>query len=195
MNASFLLLSVLNVVGASSQGLGPPRARSNNPSSFGLLSSPDARLWCVRVPWETPSLIQGLRGKCHKSMNSSSFVWSLEKIQFGLRPSTKTPPEIRNQGCGKPGLKIHNVTHLFRTPLGCSDKRTVASAPNRRSSSNPQGSSLGFPSFRFFWYRFSSVLRTSERLGDEFWGQPIIIPPCWAEVKREDTQVHQCSII
>lgn len=140
-------------------------------------------------------LIQGLRGKCHKSMNSSSFVWSLEKIQFGLRPSTKTPPEIRNQGCGKPGLKIHNVTHLFRTPLGCSDKRTVASAPNRRSSSNPQGSSLGFPSFRFFWYRFSSVLRTSERLGDEFWGQPIIIPPCWAEVKREDTQVHQCSII
>lgn len=35
-------------------------------------------------------IIQGFRGKCHKSMNSSSFVWSLEKIQFGLHPSAET---------------------------------------------------------------------------------------------------------
>lgn len=92
MNASFLLLSVLNVVGASSQGLGPP----------GPVPTIRAASVCYRVLMQRcgafgchgklrdSDLIQGLRGKCHKSVNSSSFVGNLVKVQFGLRPSAKT---------------------------------------------------------------------------------------------------------
>lgn len=100
-------------------------------------------------------LIQGLHGKCPKSVKSSSFVW--RRSSLGSVPPPKPLNSTWNQESRprKTGIKNSNMTHLFRTSLGCLEKRTMASC-SEGSSEEPLRFFLGVP--------FLRVLLVSDRL-------------------------------